>query len=224
MFKVNNRNTRKRCEICSKLTRKIPDDVIEVVWWFYCWLWISICQLGKKNIFRSLSTIFDGAVIKKALKNFTIFTGKHLRLSLFLIKLQAWISLWSTAWFHNILIALKLAYNKNKLFKTLHYWSRDMLNFDFLDKGLEIVSPAHFVYDFSTKCSSCYILLTEQISLPGCLYFLSYWTICVLQLFVDQVVTSWILKLTLSFQSSRFCYMTKKSWQKLRYLENEKSF
>ena len=26
-----------------------------------------------------------------------------------------------------------------------------MLNFDVLDKGLGIVSPAHFVYDFSTK-------------------------------------------------------------------------
>ena len=26
-----------------------------------------------------------------------------------------------------------------------------MLNFGFLDKGLEIVSSAHFVYDFSTK-------------------------------------------------------------------------
>ena len=26
-----------------------------------------------------------------------------------------------------------------------------MLNFDFLDKGLGIVSPPHFVYDFSTK-------------------------------------------------------------------------
>ena len=26
-----------------------------------------------------------------------------------------------------------------------------MLNFDFLDKGLGIVAPAHFVYDFSTK-------------------------------------------------------------------------
>ena len=74
-----------------------------------------------------------------------------------------------------------------------------MLNFDFLDKGLGIVSPAHFVYDFSTKCSSCYILLSDQISLPGCLYFLKYWAIYVLQLFVNQVVRSWILKLTLSF-------------------------
>ena len=26
MFKVNNRNTRKRCEICSKLTIKIPEQ------------------------------------------------------------------------------------------------------------------------------------------------------------------------------------------------------
>ena len=27
--------------------------------------------------------------------------------------------------------------------------SKDMLNFDFLEKGLEVLSPAHFVYDFS---------------------------------------------------------------------------
>ena len=26
-----------------------------------------------------------------------------------------------------------------------------MLNFDFIDKGLGIVSPPHFVYDFPTK-------------------------------------------------------------------------
>ena len=65
-----------------------------------------------------------------------------------------------------------------------------MLYFDFLDKCLGIVSPAHFAYDFSTKCSSCYILLTDQISLPGCLYLLRYWAICVLQLFVNQVVMS----------------------------------
>ena len=54
-------------------------------------------------------------------------------------------------WFHYILIALKWAYNGKKLFKTSYYWSRDTLNFDFLDKGLGIVLTAHFVYDFSTK-------------------------------------------------------------------------
>ena len=71
-----------------------------------------------------------------------------------------------------------------------------MLNFDFLDKGLVMVSPAHFVYDFSIKISSCYILLVHKISLHGCFYILRYWAVCVLQLFVIQVVTLWILKLT----------------------------
>ena len=58
---------------------------------------------------------------------------------------------WFAAWFYYISIALKLAYNRNNLFKTLHYWSRDILSFDILDKSLEIVSPAHIVYDFSKK-------------------------------------------------------------------------
>ena len=48
-------------------------------------------------------------------------------------------------------MALSLAYNKNKLYKTLDYWSRDMLNFNFSEKGLELVSPSNFVYDFSRK-------------------------------------------------------------------------
>ena len=72
-------------------------------------------------------------------------------------------SKWSAAWFHYISIALKLAYNRNKLFKTLHYWWRDMLNFDILDKGLGKVSPAHFVYDFSTKI----FLMLHSINWPN---------------------------------------------------------
>ena len=56
----------------------------------------------------------------------------------------------------------------------LCYWSRDMLNFDFLEKDLGIVSPAHFVYDFSKICF-CYVLLTDQISFSGFLYFLRDW-------------------------------------------------
>ena len=55
-----------------------------------------------------------------------------------------------------------------------------MLNYDYLEKGLGMVSPSHFAYDFSKKCFLCYILLTDQISLSDCLYFLRYWTICVL--------------------------------------------
>ena len=35
MFKVNNRNTRTRCELCSKLTIKIP---ARRHWHLYCWI------------------------------------------------------------------------------------------------------------------------------------------------------------------------------------------
>ena len=64
-----------------------------------------------------------------------------------------------------------------------------MLNFNFSEKGLGLVSQPHFVYDFSKKSFSCYILLTDQISLSDCVYFSSYWAIWVLKLFVYQAVT-----------------------------------
>ena len=35
--------------------------------------------------------------------------------------------------------------------KPSKYWSGDMLSFDFLEKGLGIVSPPYCVYDFSRK-------------------------------------------------------------------------
>ena len=103
---------------------------------------------------------------------------------------------WSAAWLHYISIAFKLAYSQDKLFKTLHYWFRDMLNLDFLvwEEFLQHI----LCMIFRQKCPF-YILLTDQISLSGCLYFLRYWTIYVFQLFVNQVVTLWTLKLNLSF-------------------------
>ena len=66
----------------------------------------------------------------------------------------------------------------------------DMLNFEFLEKSLELVSPPHFVYDFLEKYFSCHILVTDQISLSDYLCFLGYWVICVLQLFVSQLIMS----------------------------------
>ena len=38
-----------------------------------------------------------------------------------------------------------------KLYKTSGFWSRDVLNFSFLEKSLGVVSPPCFVYEFSTK-------------------------------------------------------------------------
>ena len=48
-----------------------------------------------------------------------------------------------------------------------------MLNFDFLQKSLEQASPPYFAYNYSKKIL-CYTLLTDQIPLSGCLYFLRY--------------------------------------------------
>ena len=53
---------------------------------------------------------------------------------------------------------LNLAYNENKFHKTLGCWSRDMLNFDFLGKGLKVVFPGHLVHDFSRKILQSYAI------------------------------------------------------------------
>ena len=60
-------------------------------------------------------------------------------------------SKWFGAYCQYISTVVNLPHDKNKLYKTLNYWSRDMLNFCFLEKGLGITSPPHFVYDLSTK-------------------------------------------------------------------------
>ena len=64
-----------------------------------------------------------------------------------------------------------------------------MLNFNCPEKSLGLVAPPHFVYDVS-RYFSCYILLTDQISLSDSLYIPRYLVIWVLQLFVNQAVTS----------------------------------
>ena len=55
--------------------------------------------------------------------------------------------------------------------KTLEYWSRDMLNFKFLEKALHLI----LCTIFQEKYFPCYILLAHQISLSDWLYFSRYW-------------------------------------------------
>ena len=75
-----------------------------------------------------------------------------------------------------------------------------MLNFNFSEKSLGLVSPSHLMYGVSRKISlMSLILLTDQISLSDCFYFSRYWAICILQLFVNQAMTPLNLKLTLYF-------------------------
>ena len=61
------------------------------------------------------------------------------------------------------------------MYKTLDYWSRDMLNFNFLEKDLGIVSVINFAFDVSRKMFVMLnYILTDQISLSNCLYILRY--------------------------------------------------
>ena len=48
-------------------------------------------------------------------------------------------------------------------------------------RGLELVSLPNFLHDLKKIFLTLYsILLTDQISLPDCLYFLRHWAVCVL--------------------------------------------
>ena len=68
---------------------------------------------------------------------------------------------------------------------------------------------------------SCYILWIGLVSLSGWLHFVRYWATCLMQLFFNQVATSWILKL----MKPLFLHdQNLKQKQKLKHLENEKTF
>ena len=71
LFEFNTRNTRKRCEICSKLTIKTPErrqwprsvflllilNIFHAFFQgFYSWLWTSKCYLGRSFRFSLLIT------------------------------------------------------------------------------------------------------------------------------------------------------------------------
>ena len=100
-------------------------------------------------------------IFLKIMKNGFYFILK----ALFFLKIFKYLS-WL---FGYISIALNLAYNKNELYGTLDYWSRDMLNFDFWENGLGIVSPPHFVYEFSRRM----FLLLYSINWPNSIVWLS---------------------------------------------------
>ena len=98
-----------------------------------------------------------------------------------------------------------------------------MVNFDFLKKGLGIVSPPHFMCDFSRKT----LLKLYSINLTKfyCLIAFTSWDIgqymyCNCLLCCDVVN----FEINLIFLIKPFSYMNKKSREKFKYLENEKSF
>ena len=99
-----------------------------------------------------------------------------------------------------------------------------MFNFNFSEKSLELLYPPHFVYDFSRK----HFLVLHFINWPKFIV----WLPSLLEILGNMCITI-VCKLgchvrnfviNLIFLIKPFCYMTKKSRQKFKYLENKKSF
>ena len=78
---------------------------------------------------------------------------------------------------------------------------------------------------FLEECFSCYIILTDQISLSDCLYFLGNildnMCIAVVCFPGCEVIN---FEINLIFLIKPFFYMAKKPREKFKYLENKKSF
>ena len=99
-----------------------------------------------------------------------------------------------------------------------------MLNFNFSDKCLGLVPPPHFVYDFSRKM----FLILHSISWPNFII----WLYLLLEILDNMSITIVYYPGcdAIKFEINRiilikpFRCMTKKSRQKLKYPENEKSF
>ena len=125
--------------------------------------------------------------------------------------------------FHYIWIALKLSYNKGKLHKTLRLLIQRHNQFLFLRKGFGNSFPTIFVCDFSTKV----FLMLDSINWPN----LIAWLLLFLEILGNKciaivyepgcnVINSEINLVLIK----PFWYMIKMPRQKLKYLENEKSF
>ena len=98
-----------------------------------------------------------------------------------------------------------------------------MLNFDFLDNGLGIVFPAHFVYDFSIQM----FFTLYSINRPDFIVWLSLLleilgNMC-FAILCQPGCDVMDFEINLIFLIEPFFLHDQKD-QKLKYLENEKSF
>ena len=119
-------------------------------------------------------------------------------------------------------MALNLACTQKKLYKTLPYRSRDMLNFDFLKKSLGTVSSPYFLYDFSRKLFLMFYSINCLSPSSDWLYFLRCnMSNAIVFLSSCDVIS---FETNLYFLIKPFFYMTKIPRQKFKNLENKKSF
>ena len=76
-----------------------------------------------------------------------------------------------------------------------------------------------FLYDFSWKM----FLVLHYINWPN-LFTIAFTSRDIGQYVYQNYLLTRLWRHNIWNQSNHFCYMTKKSWQKLKYVENEKSF
>ena len=78
-------------------------------------------------------------------------------------------------------------------------WSRDMLSFDFVQEPETNLHTTFCVWFFKKNIFHV-ILLTDQISLSGSLYFLIYWAMCIL-------IVCFPARGVIDFEIKRFFYI-----------------
>ena len=106
-----------------------------------------------------------------------------------------------------------MQYNKSKLYKALDYWSRDMLDFNFSEKGLGFLFPPHFVHDSSRKMFPMLHSINWQISIA--------WLPLLLEILDNMSITIVIWSGCDAIKFENNLILLIKSF---KYLENRKSF
>ena len=102
-----------------------------------------------------------------------------------------------------------------------------MLIFEFLQKSLRIVSPPHIMLNSSRKTFLNYILLTYQVYMFDCFEKYLRKILCKISGHMCVAIVSFSgcdfmnFETNVIFLMKPFFYMTKKSRQKLKYLENK---
>ena len=104
----------------------------------------------------------------------------------------------------------------------LDYWSKNKHNFDFLERGLGIVFLPHFMNNFSWKMFQILYSINWKsfiVWFPLLLEILGSMCIAIICYPGWDVIN---FEINLIFLIKQFFYMTKKSRQKVKYLEKEK--
>ena len=92
LFEVNNRNTRTRREICSKLTIKTPRRrhwlytifrSLMLFWFIYCYLWTYLTPCSSVSIvdFEQTNCVWEKDLWRKGLITSFVFTRKFQQIS-----------------------------------------------------------------------------------------------------------------------------------------------